>query len=89
MVECFRMVLFETQQFYYKLFRIGFHHLVGVDEFSVDVRQIHFFVFEFSHIEEALKKDSECFEKGGDKVDCSAAMGIVAGERNRRMLEIK
>ncbi len=42
-----------------------------------------------NHIEEALKKDSECFEKGGDKVDCSAAMRIVAGERNRRMLEIK
>ncbi len=42
-----------------------------------------------NHIEEALKKDSECFEKGGDKVDCSAAMRIAAGERNRRMLEIK
>ncbi|WP_153227326.1 hypothetical protein [Helicobacter pylori] len=42
-----------------------------------------------NHIEEALKKDSECFEKGGDKVDCSAAMTIAAGERNRRMLEIK
>ncbi|MGL2808822.1 hypothetical protein ACQKBF_02100 [Helicobacter pylori] len=42
-----------------------------------------------NHVEEALKKDSECFEKGGDKVDCSAAMRIAAGERNRRMLEIK
>ncbi|WP_033773788.1 hypothetical protein [Helicobacter pylori] len=42
-----------------------------------------------NHIEEALKKDSECLEKGGDKVDCSAAMRIAAGERNRRMLEIK
>lgn len=42
-----------------------------------------------NHVEEALKKDSECFEKGGDKVDCSAAMTIAAGERNRRMLEIK
>lgn len=41
-----------------------------------------------NHVE-ALKKDSECFEKGGDKVDCSAAMRIAAGERNRRMLEIK
>ncbi|EJB79758.1 hypothetical protein HPHPH6_1576 [Helicobacter pylori Hp H-6] len=42
-----------------------------------------------NHVEEALKKDSECFEKGGDKVDCSAAMRIASGERNRRMLEIK
>ncbi|GAA9439407.1 hypothetical protein HpHA286_27120 [Helicobacter pylori] len=42
-----------------------------------------------NHIEEALKKDSQCFEKGGNKVDCSAAMRIAPGERNRRMLEIK
>ncbi|GAA7026386.1 hypothetical protein JP0044_12940 [Helicobacter pylori] len=42
-----------------------------------------------NHVEEALKKDSGCFEKGGDKVDCSAAMRIAAGERNRRVLEIK
>lgn len=34
-----------------------------------------------NHVEEALKKDSECFEKGGDKVDCSAAMRIAAGEK--------
>nr|WP_156570562.1 hypothetical protein [Helicobacter pylori] len=42
-----------------------------------------------NHVEEALKKDSECFEKDSDKVDCSAAMRIATGERNRRMLEIK
>lgn len=42
-----------------------------------------------NYIEEVLKKDSECFEKGGDKVDCLVVMIIVVGERNRRMLEIK